>query len=499
MNAQQLRSSILKHALEGKLVPQNFNDLSVFENIDKVQVARTQAIKNKIMRNEQLAPIDNKENAIPKNWTLVRLPYLCLSSNGAIRRGPFGSSITKSMFVPPTESTYKVYEQGNAIRKTTEYGNYYITEKDFSKLMSFEVFPGDIIISCAGTIGEAYIIPETAPKGIINQALMKLTINEEVIDKEFFLLAFKYLVNDLKKNAKGSAIKNLSSLKYLKNEVAFPLPPLEEQQRIVAKVKILNEKTDDYNALYERNKSLVFMFPSDLEKSILQYAMQGKLVQQNFSEEPASVLIGKIKKEKEELIKQKVIKKEKELEPISQEEIPHDIPDTWEWIRIKDVYYNKGQKKPDKEFCYIDVGCIDNKNGVITNSYSTITPDKAPSRARKIVEQGNIIYSTVRPYLQNIAIVDKEFEKETIASTAFVVMNPIQVDTRYLFYVLKSPYFNRLVESKMVGATYPAINDTNFNNLVIPLPPFEEQIRIVLKIEELLLITKDLKSKTLAI
>lgn len=216
-----------------------------------------------------------------------------------------------------------------------------------------------------------------------------------------------------------------------------------------------------------------------LEDSILQYAMQGKLVQQDPDDEPASELLKRIKAEKEQLIAQKIIKKEKELPPISEDEIPFEIPDTWEWVRIRDIYYNRGQKKPDNKFTYIDIAAIDNQQGILSNELNIIEPSKAPSRARKILALGDVIYATVRPYLLNIAVIDKQFEYEPIASTAFVVMTPIHIDNEFLYFILKSPMFNSQVESKVQGVTYPAINDTNFNKLLIPVPPVNEQRRIV--------------------
>lgn len=227
------------------------------------------------------------------------------------------------------------------------------------------------------------------------------------------------------------------------------------------------------------------MKAQDLKNSILQYAVEGKLVPQNDTDEPAKTLIKRIKDQKDRLIKEKVIKREKSLPPISKDEIPFKISDSWEWVRLKDIVYNFGQKKPDSKFYYIDVASIDNNNGRISDNINIINSEDAPSRARKVVRKGTVLYSTVRPYLQNICIVDKNFDLEAIASTAFLVMEPIEIFNKYLYYVLKSPFFNTYVEKKMVGVAYPAINDKNLNSGVIPIPPLDEQYRIVDKIEEL--------------
>lgn len=232
----KLKQSVLQYAMEGKLVKQNLSDESAINNLKEAREEIKQAINNKKLRNEKYLKAQNN-GEYPKNWAVARLKEICEKNNAAIKRGPFGSSITKSMFVPKGKDTFKIYEQGNAIRKDNNYGSYYITKDKFESLRAFEVKPGDIIISCAGTIGETFIIPSKMEPGIINQALLKLTLDTSIIDKDFFLLEFKSISSQLKLHAKGSAIKNLASLKYLKNKVSFPVPPLEEQKRIVKNVE----------------------------------------------------------------------------------------------------------------------------------------------------------------------------------------------------------------------------------------------------------------------
>lgn len=232
----KLKQSVLQYAMKGKLVKQNPSDESAINNLKEAREEIKQAINNKKLRNEKYLKAQSN-GEYPKNWAVARLKEICEKNNAAIKRGPFGSSITKSMFVPKGKDTFKIYEQGNAIRKDINYGSYYITKDKFESLRAFEVKPGDIIISCAGTIGETFIIPSKMEPGIINQALLKLTLDTSIIDKDFFLLEFKSISSQLKLHAKGSAIKNLASLKYLKNKVSFPVPPLEEQKRIVKNVE----------------------------------------------------------------------------------------------------------------------------------------------------------------------------------------------------------------------------------------------------------------------
>lgn len=171
------------------------------------------------------------------------------------------------------------------------------------------------------------------------------------------------------------------------------------------------------------------------------------------------------------------------------EEPPFDIPESWGWFNLRDLVWNRKQKTPDKLFSYIDIGSIDNINQKLNDSENLIEPNKAPSRARKVVEYGDIIYSTVRPYLHNMAIIDRKFSHEPIASTGFATMVCNNgVLNKYLFLYLKSPEFDKYANdtSNAKGVAYPAINDKKLYAAAIPLPPIEEQARIVARVDELM-------------
>ena len=246
------------------------------------------------------------------------------------------------------------------------------------------------------------------------------------------------------------------------------------------------------------------MTAQQLKNSILLMAVQGKLVPQDPNDEPASVLLERIHAEKERLIKEKKIKREKNpsvifkgadntpYEKIGDEvrslagEVPFEIPDSWEWARLGSVVYNRGQTSPSTEFCYIDIGSIDNKNQKLNPTDTTIAPDKAPSRARKLVDIGDILYSTVRPYLHNMCIIDREFPHIPIASTGFAVLTcHANLLNKYLFYYLMSPDFDAYANNtdNAKGVAYPAINDDRLYKALIPIPPVAEQHRIVSAID----------------
>ena len=167
-------------------------------------------------------------------------------------------------------------------------------------------------------------------------------------------------------------------------------------------------------------------------------------------------------------------------------EVPFEIPDSWEWARLGSVVYNRGQTSPSTEFCYIDIGSIDNKNQKLNPTDTTIAPDKAPSRARKLVDMGDILYSTVRPYLHNMCIIDMEFPHIPIASTGFAVLTcHANLLNKYLFYYLMSPDFDAYANNtdNAKGVAYPAINDDRLYKALIPIPPVAEQHRIVSAID----------------
>ena len=251
---EALKKSILQWAVQGKLVPQDPNDEPASVLLDRIRAEKELLIKaGKIKRDRRESTIFRRDNShyekrgseevcidnelpfdIPDSWELVRLKDI-----GIYRKGPFGSALTKGMFVKKSSDTVKVYEQKNVIKKDHTLGDYYITRKYYDeKMRVFSIKPGDIIVSCAGTIGETYILPDNIEEGIINQALMRMEIFAP-INIDFFLLYFDYVLKEsAKANSKGSAIKNIPPFDIFK-KLLLPLPPLEEQRRIVTQVKVI--------------------------------------------------------------------------------------------------------------------------------------------------------------------------------------------------------------------------------------------------------------------
>lgn len=239
----KLRKSILQQAVQGKLTERDPADEPASELIKRIKTEKEALMKSgKIKKEKPLPEIteDEKPFDIPEQWCSVRIGDV-----GIYKKGPFGSSLTKSMFVPKSLDAVKVYEQKNAIQKDHTLGEYYIARDYFEKKMrGFEIFPGDIIVSCAGTIGETYVMPENIEQGIINQALMRMKIVPS-IDLDYFLLYFDYVLKiDAQGSSKGSAIKNIPPFEIFKKMI-LPLPPLAEQKRIVKRVDELLALCDE--------------------------------------------------------------------------------------------------------------------------------------------------------------------------------------------------------------------------------------------------------------
>ena len=507
MKAEDLKNSILQLAMEGKLVPQDPNDEPASVLLDKIREEKEQLIKEKkIKRNNKESFIFRKNGHfyekigkkdepvciddeipfdIPDTWEWCKFENIIELISGRDLKKTQYNDLKKG--IPYVTGASNIINNQLLINRWTEEPAVIAIKKD-------------ILLSCKGTIGKILILNEDKVH-IARQIMSIRLIDETLINREYIVIFLMYYVNNLINIAK-SMIPGISREDVLK--INIPLPPLNEQKRMVKEINKLNPLINEYGINKKKLDKLNSEFPDKLKSSILQDAIQGKLVPQDSNDEPASVLLEKIRDEKERLIKEKKIKRNKNESYIFKEnnqfhekignkvvcineEILFQIPKSWNWVRLGDIVYNFGQKKPDKTFSYIDVGSIDNKNLRLNQQENILTKDKAPSRARKIVKEGSIIYSTVRPYLLNMCIIDKKFSHEPIASTAFAILNPFKgVNNKYLFYYLQSPMFINYVNRVMSGVAYPAINDKKLYNALITLPPLEEQKRIVEKIDLLI-------------
>ena len=366
------------------------------------------------------------------------------------------------MFVAQSDNTYKVYEQKNAIQKDHKLGSYFISKEKYESLISFAVQPNDIIVSCAGTIGETYVLPENIREGIINQALMLIRLYHRDIER-FYLLYFDFILKEeAYKESKGTAIKNIPPFDILKN-FYIPLPPLAEQQRILDEVDNWMSLVDSIDSNKEHLESII----KQTKSKILDLAIHGKLVPQDPNDEPALDLLKRINPN---------------FTPCDNGH-SEKLPQNWCWAKGKFIFSQMKSARPTGEtFQYIDIDSIDNAQQIIKEA-KVIKSSNAPSRASRYTQKGDVVFSMVRPYLRNIA---KVCFNDCIASTGFYVCSPLDMlHPEFCYYLMISDYVVNGLNQFMKGDNSPSINKGDIDNWLYPLPPLAEQQRIVARIEEL--------------
>lgn len=478
--ASDLRQSVLQAAMQGKLTTQKAEDGDAKDLLLAIRAEKEKLVQEKkIKKGKPLAPITDEEIPfdIPDNWVWCRLEDLSYFIGDGIHGTPQYSPSGTFFFINGNNLNQGKIQIKNTTKKVSD---------DEASKYAVNLNENTLLVSINGTLGNYAFYQEE--KILLGKSACYITLHPDVFKYYLALLIqTSYFQQYALGVATGSTIKNVSlkAMRYF----TVPLPPLPEQQRIVARVEVLMKEIDELEQTEKELEAIKVAFPGDMKASLLQAAMEGKLTEQKAEDGDARGLLLAIREEKEKLVKEKKIKKEKPLTPITDEEIPFDIPENWVWCRLGDLVFNHGQKKPDKTFSYIDVGTLDNVNHRLNDKENILETKNAPSRARKIVEEGDVLYSTVRPYLHNICVIDRPFSYEPIASTAFAVMSCLDgLCNKYLYWSLLSPYFDAYANdpANSKGVAYPAINDTTFYNAIIPLPPLPEQQRIVEKLDQLL-------------
>ena len=484
MNAQQLKNSILQEAIEGRLVPQDPNDEPASVLLDKIRKEKKRLVKEGKLKKKDLeeTPISEDEIPfkIPKSWEWCKLGNISEIARGGSPR-PIKEYLTED---PNGLNWIKIGD-------TDKGGKYINSCKERIKPEGLKktrmVHPGDFLLTNSMSFGRPYI---TNIEGCIHDGWLMISPYAVFFDQSFlyYILSSAFAYTQFSDKVAGAVVQNLNSDKVA--DLIVPLPPLAEQKRIVAKIEEVLPEVEEYGKAQEALDKLNEELPERLKKSVLQEAIQGRLVPQDPNDEPASVLLNKIRKEKKRLVKEgKLKKKDLEESPVEDDEKPFNLPEGWGFVRLGEITYNHGQKVPDSDFSYIDIGSIDNKYQKLNDKEKILSYKNAPSRARKIVKKGDIIYATVRPYLHNMCIIDKDFIKVPIASTGFAVLSCINgLYNKFLFYYLLSPIFDDYANDgeNAKGMAYPAINDGKLYKGVVPLPPLAEQYRIVEKVEQLM-------------
>jgi len=493
--AEQLRQAVLQAAIQGKLTKQLPEDGDARDLLAEIQAEKAKLITEKRTKKENPLETIAKDEVpfdVSNSWSWAKLGDLCLKI-GAGNTPPGG----KNSDVYKTDGI-KFIRSMNVYNDGLHYeGMVYISEELASKRAGSAVIAKDMLLNITGgSIGRCAIVPNDFDIGNVNQHVLIIRcVNEQCRSYIHLVICSPLIQAAINEKAVGD--KAGFSANKAKN-LLIPLPPLAEQHRIVARVDELMAKIDELEKVENELNALHKAFPGDMKAALLQAAMQGKLTEQLPEDGNAEDLLKSIEAEKGKLVAEKKIKKQKALEPIADDEIPFEIPDNWKWNRLRNLVYNRGQKTPVKEFSYIDIGSIDNIHQRLNDNETIIPAAEAPSRARKIVGLGDILYSTVRPYLHNACIIDKNFRAEPIASTGFAVLTCYKgVNSKYLLYYMLSPAFDQYANAtdNAKGVAYPAINDEKLYKAVVPLPPLAEQQRIVEKLDKLLPLCDSLEER----
>ncbi len=505
----RLRRFILDLAVRGKLVPQKENEEPASELLKRITAEKARLVKTGEIKPPKGVPAHaGPPFPLPVNWVWSQLAEI-----GVLSPRNEAADNLKASFIPmPMIAAEYGVENQHEVRPWGEIkkGYTHFAEGDvgLAKITPcFENGKSTVFRNLTGGIGSG-----TTELHIVRSLF---------VDQDYILVFLKsphFIETGISKMT-GTAGQKRVPTDYFAHS-PFPLPPLSEQHRIVAKVDELMALCDRLEAARTNREttrdrlmaaslarlngpdsetfedgarfaldalSALTMRPDQiklLRQTILNLAVRGKLVPQNPSDEPASELLKRIAEEKARLVKAGEIRKPKPLPAV--DETPFDLPQNWRWTRIREVASDRGQEIPQAPFTYIDVTAIDKEAGVVADP-KVLEASEAPSRARKVTRKGDVIYSCVRPYLLNVAVIDSDFDPEPIASTAFAILNGHGlVLPRYLWIVLRSPFMVECVEEYQRGQAYPAINDADFAVLPFPLPPLAEQHRIVAKVDELM-------------
>lgn len=476
MTPQQLRNSILQLAIEGKLVEQRSEEGTGEELYQLIQEEKQELIKiGKLKKQKNLPEITEDEMPfeIPSSWKWVKL----------------GNVINYFMGKTPSRAEPEWWGRDIpwvSISDMSEYGFIKTSKELVSTKAINEKFTrisrlGTLLMSFKLTVGRTSILDIDA---VHNEAIISILpyidLNNYFRDYLFYFLPTIVQWGACKNAIKGKTLnsKSISNL-YL------PLPPLEEQKRIVGKVSNMLPMIYRYEKLWLRLNELNKSFPENLQKSILQEAIQGKLCKQTDEDESAKSLIEKILLEKEHLIESGQIKKQKALPVIQEDEIPFDIPSSWCWERLGNIStYNQTKPKIkaidlDRLIWVLDLDDIEKDTGKILRYVKA--KDKKVSGEKVVFHKGQILYSKLRPYLKKtlIAPEDGVCTPELVPFDIFGGCN-----RNYILSVLKSPYVDFGVNSATYGVKMPRVGVETMINLLIPIPPIREQERIVKKIDK---------------
>ena len=529
---KKLRELILELAVRGKLVPQDPNDEPASVLLEKIAEEKAQLIaEKKIKKQKPLPEVSDEEKVfqIPLGWEWASFGDIC-----EIERG--GSPRPIKSFITEDKDGLNWIKIGD-----TDIGGKYITstaEKIIKEGLkkTREVYPGDFLLTNSMSFGRPYI---TKIKGCIHDGWLRISPPTS-LDKDYLysLLSSPFIIRAFKKSASGAVVMNLNADKV--RAVTIAIPPINEQHRIVAKVDELMALCDQLEQQTEQSltahqtlveellKALTdskdagefqeswqriadhfdILFTTEqsieqLKQTILQLAVMGKLVPQNPSDEPASVLLEKIAKEKAQLIADKKIKKQTLLPAITDEKIPFEIPTGWSYTRLDDLCANvfSGSTPPKSELNetsgipFLKVYNIQNQELEFEQRTLFVSENSHTGKLkRSILYPGDVILNLVGPPLGKVAIMPNTYP-EWNCNQNIICFRPLEIKlNRYIYTYLKAHIFLDYID--LVGsAGQDFISGAKCRAIVLPMPPLAEQHRIVAKVDELMALCDQLKTR----
>lgn len=483
MTARELKNSVLQLAMQGKLVEQRVEEGTAKELIEQIGIEKERLIKEGKIRKEKPLPKITEEETpfeIPESWEWVRLGNcISLLSGQDMTPDKYNDG---GMGIPYLTGASNIEDGKIIINRWT----------DEPKSIAIK---GNLLITCKGTIGVTCILTEK--KVHIARQIMAITaicIEIEYINK-FLQLYVGVLKNKAKSMIPGIERKDILN-------AMVPLPPLAEQKRIVKKIEELLPYIEKYDKANCKLEKLDKSFQEDIQKSILQYAMQGKLVEQKPEERTGEELYWRIQAEKERLIQAGEIKKERSFPEISEAEKPFDIPISWKWVRLGEIIVFQGGYAFKSE-AYI--GESDNqvvrlgnvkKNKLLIHEKEVFIPDKLAEQtvAYKIRENDILVSMTgtrrKKDYFYTVLVGKNDVsEKKLYLNQRVGCFRAIDgIYHKYLLFALQNEIIKDIIFTKETGtANQGNLGSEDMKQFVyIPLPPYEEQKRIVEELEKII-------------
>ena len=494
MNAQQLKNAILQEAIEGRLVPQDPNDEPASILLARIRKEKEHLVKAGKLKKKDLVvnPISEDEIPfeIPESWEWVRL-----------------TDITELIEDCP-HSTAKDEGKGYPLVRTPNVGFgklllegvHRVSESVYNKRNERAIPQAyDLIYAREATAGNVAVIEE-GQKVCLGQRTVLVRPMQNRIDSywlAYFILS-PYSYSSLVGKSTGTTVAhvNLSDFR----PFVLPLPPIAEQHRIVAKIEELLPKVEEYGKAQDALNKLNEELPERLKKSILQEAIEGRLVPQDPNDEPASVLLAKIRKEKEQLVKEGKLKKKDLIEtPISEDEIPFEIPESWEWCRLMDIciFLSRG-KSPSysdipNEYPVFAQKCNLKEGGISLEQARFLNPETVSKwqeeyhlRTDDVLVNSTGTGTVCRTRLFHESYLDN-YLFTVPDSHVSVVRTSKCICSAFIFRLFNSKFYQDYWEDRLAGSTnQKELYIGVLQNTIIPLPPLTEQHRIVEKLEQLL-------------